>query len=458
MQPHPIQHPETPATAVRRSLTLAAALIATLGLQSCGAGLIVGALAGSNNGGGSTTTPPILPQPPSLVVSLDEGPLFGLNDDVVVREVRLTDAELPSSVRLDLRTIETNVRQEQEIFSINNSPGTDPEILFFLRTAAILAAVPDPTVADVPSTLELIDTSTGEIVASTPFLLRRQPTAELIPSDPTRGITIAPSGANVRIRVRNLVDTTNITARVAVANPDPQRVTIVNDINNVTIETDPNDPDAVIASFPMPQQVSTVQAFAEVIGTRSGRSTPVSRIYVPPQLGGIVGRRSDTDGGGRAIVTGQGLVPFDAVTLELDFLRTEVLIRKDGLETTLRAGSIRLPPVSSANNLVFVPPSSPDGSPGPAEVQVVVTFPPNIRVPSNTAELFAYGASTPSFEPRGLALPTEHPRRGPLARSDRLRRRCVRPASRRERSGADRPPGRAPQRNAHPARRVDSGR
>ena len=394
---------------------LAAGCSLLLLTAGCGAGLIAGALA-TSGGDDNGNTPIAAPVGPSLVLAETDGPLFhGIPPALLLRSARLTNAGLGNDpeLRLELRMAQDErASQQQVILGSNPTPGSDDVSLTFrFATDELLAVIAErdpprnlPSTEDVPAILELWDDaeSPTKLVASTPFLLRRQPTAELVANDP-RGISVVRSRELATVRVSNMVDTENVTVRVAVQIPDPANPNDLLAASNVSVVQDPNDPAAKLVTFAMPRYDFSAHAAVEVSGARSGQSIPVLGIYYRPRLASLVNRRSNTDGGGIVTATGQGLTTFDLVTKQFELSRSEVVIQKGMQEVVLTEGSFREP--SNPSNLVFVPPPSPDGTPGRALVEVAVTLQPdNVRVSSGSFEIFAYGASNPAFEPRGLGL------------------------------------------------------
>ncbi|MBK8978344.1 MAG: VCBS repeat-containing protein [Planctomycetes bacterium] len=379
-----------------------------LGLAGCGAGVITGGVLSTRGGGGA-------PVEESITLSDPSGPLLMDGEQLYVRRAVLRGPRLRSDLefelRLEWRTGGAFAQDVQNLF-FSEPTATETTLTFTLVTSAIAAAAGDPTAADVDA--ELIVIGRSDVLAPTemyrtPFRLLRQPTLELVPSDPGRGISVVPvSGGDIVLRVSALPtqDARDVTVEVGSNDPDPApgRGTSVLIRRATNLRTQPGaNPGEVELTCTVPPSTYPTEAFVRVLHTLAGRSTVVGGVIYEPELVAVIARRGSVAGGDLVSLSGRGLVPLDFSTSPptLAFSRVQVTFEKGVRSQLLQPDAIRTS-LSSLNNIVLATPPSPDGLPGAARVRLQVGLGFGIQIARD--DLFAYAADAPDFGPRGVTL------------------------------------------------------
>lgn len=163
--------------------------------------------------------------------------------------------------------------------------------------------------------------------------------------------------------------------------------------------------------FIMPRTDDPTQAQFTVDSFPSGRSSLVSRVFCRPVLFGTSPSTGSTDGGTEVALFGHALIPSDKQTGEMQFEKIKLRARKGGRISEIPLEKIRRD-LSKQNQLVFSMPASPDGTPGPVSLELLVTVGANPPPHQSATEdltvtkmsAFIYGATYPNFGPRGVGL------------------------------------------------------
>lgn len=383
----------------RRS-PLAAGLLASVLLlaASCGAGLI-GGLSSSNDGGGGGGAPaPGLSVPAALVLPLR--PDAGTTHTVVVTNARL---ESNAGLRVLLSAAGRTVEQR---FPSATVQGAGTAITYTLDTEAIVAAVGDPTAADVPAELA-IWIGDRPLAPPAPLVLVRQPSATLQLPPGQDEQFLSPLGQRVRLRVEGLRSIDPSLVTVLVVTPDPnsgngaplQRVASQVEITAIA-------GGALLVSAVVPGSTIPCPAQLLVRDATAGTSPPVLDVYYRPEITLALPGQGPTTGGSLLNLIGTALVPrafaggsgpaafdFDAVTLSF---------QKGGRVVELPAADFRTEQ-SGGDRLVFTMPPSPDGRPG--QVDIVLTVDLGTAEAQVTAsQVFLFANPDPFFGPRGAVL------------------------------------------------------
>lgn len=389
-----------PAMATVRSiLGKACAAAFVLSLAACGAGLI-GGIASSTGGGGSESTTPELSLAPLL-------PLVPAPN--TIRTVVVANAQIAVLARLRVRLDAAGTGVDQTT-PIASGQGGSTLISFALDTAPIVAALGDPTAADVAGTLSVF-VDDRPIAPPVPVLLARQPRAELdlVPGQTER--FMAPFGERVRLRVTGLrSDVSGLQVFVRTvdetvpADPVHGRPTVTRLCTDLRPE--PTTGNVPIVSAVVPGNAVPVQARLFVRDGLAGESTVVTNAYYRPDIAVALPSQGPTTGGSLVTLIGTALVPPDLAVASgpapLAFGDVEISFRKGERVSMLPIEDFRIAE-SGSDRLVFVMPASPDGRPG--QVDIVL----RARLGSVTAEVtasqvFLFANPKPFFGPRGVVL------------------------------------------------------
>ena len=365
---------------------------------SCGAGL-VGGLASSNDGGGGGGAPaPGLSVPAALVLPLRPDP--GTTHTLVVTNARL---ETNAGLRVLLSAAGRTVEQRSPSAAVQ---GAGSVITYTLDTAAIVAAVGDPTAADVPAELA-IWIGDRPLAPPAPLVLVRQPSATLQLPPGEDELFVSPLGQRVELRVEGLRSADPSLVTVLVVTPDPasgggavlQRVA-----SQVTITALPDGAQLVGAvlpgnSIPCPVQLLVRDAIA-------GTSPPVLDAYYRPEITLALPGQGPTTGGSLLTLIGTALVPRDlgggSGPAPFDFGAVTLSFQKGGRVVELPDADFRTEQ-SGGDRLVFTMPPSPDGRPG--QVDIVLTVDLGVAQAQVTAsQVFLFANPDPFFGPRGAVL------------------------------------------------------
>jgi hypothetical protein len=380
-------------------------LLATL-TAGCGAGVIGAALLGSRD---RDDPPP----PASITLSQPFGPLSIDVDEFYVRRAVLRNVSIAADADLEVAIVAVvgglEVEDPQSLLLVERAVG-EVSVGFALRTDAIVAAVGDPTAADLAAEVRVAARSEGRVqLFRAVFQLFRKPTLDLVPNDPQLGASlVSVFGDELELSVAGLPtdDARDLTVEIVTGDPNPpggEPAALLRRATNVRAEPDAQDPERTSVRCTVPSSTFPTQAFVRVAHAQAGRSTVVAQVYYRPELTAVVSRRGGADGGDLVSLTGQGLVPFDFGTVppRPAFTALQLFFDKGGREAAIGAADLR-PTLSSPNSIVFVTPPSPDGRSGPVTVRLRVVLP--VAVDVERDGLFAYGAREADLGPRGFSL------------------------------------------------------
>lgn len=383
------------------------ALGALLSLWSCGAGLITGAAA---SGGGSSSGEARAPE-------LSLNPLIPLVPAAnTTRTVVVTNALIAASARLRVR-IELGaggaggVGADQRL-PVASGQGGSTLITFTLDTEAIVAAVADPTVADLQGTLTVF-VDDRPIAPPAPIVLARQPRAELVLDAGQTERFLSPLGERVHLRIAGLRATdaselslfvTTVDPGVAPA-PGQPRPTVTRLCTDLRIEPPLSgalpEVSAIVPgnSFPVPMQLFAIDATA-------GQSTRIENAFYRPDIALALPSQGPTTGGSLVTLIGTALVPPDLTSstgpAPLAFGDIQLSLAKGGRITVLAPDDLRVAE-SGADRLVFTMPASPDGRPGQVDIVLRVKF-GGVEAPITASQVFLFANPKPFFGPRGAVL------------------------------------------------------
>ncbi|MFN9333273.1 MAG: hypothetical protein ACK6D1_11840, partial [Planctomycetota bacterium] len=127
------------------TLAWGAASVVLAATSGCGAGLVAGAASSNSGGGGGSSSPPSL----SIGGVLPLVPAPGVRRTVVVANAGLGG----SAVVVQLRAAGV-VAEQADATAVTQGAAT--QVAFTLTTAAIAAAVADPSAADLPADLRVL--------------------------------------------------------------------------------------------------------------------------------------------------------------------------------------------------------------------------------------------------------------------------------------------------------------
>lgn len=379
-------------------------------LAACGAGLVADAIA--NRGGGGESRPPEL----SVSSVFPLVPAEGAARTVVVTNTQIAAG---APVRVEIEAAGVTVSQPAPRVT---GQGNSSSVVFTLDTAAIAAAVGDPTAADVAGTLRVL-VAGRPAAPALPITLVRQPAAVLALEGGGTELLVAPSGEVVRLRVTGLRSTNPADVQMLVTVRDPtQPVTaagaamVTRQCTGLRLEAAP-EPGVTMVSALLPGIAFPEQARLFVRDAVAGQSTVVTNAYYRPAILQALPRQGPTTGGDLVTLIGQALVPYDFAVAEgalpqLAFDDVELEFRK------AETGARRVPPLprvtplpredfrprdSDRDRLVFVMPSSPDGRPGLVEVVLRVRL-DGQPVEVAADDVFLFANANPFFGPRGALL------------------------------------------------------
>ncbi len=369
-------------------------------LGGCGAGLITGIAASDGGGGSGEVTAPELSVAPVLPLV----PPAGESRSVVV-----TNAQLAGAARLEVRLEALSVVVPQREPSAS-AQGSSTLITFVLDTAPIVAAVGDPTQADVPGALS-VWVDGRQVAAPVPVELARQPRESLVlpPGESQR--LLSPLGERVAIRVDGLRSTTPGELQVLVTTPDPDVVAIGGEPATITrlateIAFEPPNGSAPVVSAFVPGSTFPVGAEIVVRDFVAGQSTTVDNAYYRPDVVLALPSQGPTTGGTLVTLIGTALVPHDftagTAPAPFDFDAVRLSFSKGGRVTNLAPVDFRVGE-SDSDRLVFTMPPSPDGRPD--QVDIVLRVDLGAATATVTASrVFLFANPDPFFGPRGAVL------------------------------------------------------
>lgn len=375
-------------------LALSLAGLAMLG--GCGAGLITG-VAASSGGGSRGDAPPLL----SISTNLPLHPAAGTRRTVVV-----ANAQIPASAPLRVTITAAQQTVEQPNASVTGQGGST-EISFELATAAIRAAVADPTAGDVVGQLHVL-VGAEEVAPPAPILLLRQPRAYLPGAAP---LFLSPLGQVVTVNVDGLVSSDPNALQMLVTTRDPDGVavggappTVTRLCTGLELSTLGGAPAvrAVVPGNTFPTHASLV-----VRDAVAGESTSVENVYYRPDISLALPSQGPTTGGDLVHLNGTALVPVDftstATPKPLAFGAVHLSFAKDGRVTDLPLEEFRAAE-SNAFQLVFTMPASPDGRPGQVDIVLRVDLEGGVTAEVTATQKFLFANPQPFFGPRGIVL------------------------------------------------------
>lgn len=383
-----------------RRCPLAAGLLAAVLFlaASCGAGLI-GGLASSNDGGGGGGAPaPGLSVPAALVLPLRPDP--GTTHTLVVTNARL---ESNAGLRVLLSAAGRTVEQRSPSATVQ---GAGTAISYTLDTDAIVAAVGDPTAADVPAELA-IWIGDRPLAPPAPLVLVRQPRATLQLPPGEDELFLSPLGQRVRLRVEGLRSIDPALVTVLVVTPDPntgngaplQRV--AGQVEITAVAGGALVVSAVVpgSSIPCPAQLLVRDAVA-------GTAPPVLDVYYRPEITLALPGQGPTTGGSLLTLIGTALVPRTFAggigPAPFDFGAVQLSFQKGGRVVELPAADFRTEQ-SGGDRLVFTMPTSPDGRPGQVDIVLTVDL-GTAQAQVTASQVFLFANPDPFFGPRGAVL------------------------------------------------------
>ncbi|MEM7202732.1 MAG: FG-GAP-like repeat-containing protein [Planctomycetota bacterium] len=389
-----------------RGVALGIVLVVAPLVTGCGAGLVTGVVAGTGGRGSGPTSPP------TLAVSAATAPLVPAPSTSLRRVLFLTNQQVRpgADVRVELRALGQVVDQPQ--VSVTTT-ANGAEISFVEEHDAILAQIPAVrrTVADVMATLALyVD---GELVGDVlPFQLIRQRGASLAAFGATTTEVSVLGTETFRVRVDgrgagDLLAGAEVVVDVPGVGPRTASGLMVTPV--------PDSEDFYVTGTP-PRNEFPTRISLSVRDTMAGESTLVTSLFYQPEVQAVSPRYGSTDGGTRVLLVGGGLAPLQNPPDEssIDFDRVEIVFRKGGRDVSVASSALLLTGAqtgiqgSSLSQLEFTTPKSPDGRPGPADVEVVVELDGEVKVRHTRRNAFVYQRLSAGFGPRG-ALLTEAP-------------------------------------------------
>jgi len=380
-----------------RCVALVAVVVAGAG---CGAGLITGAAASSGGGSGSGASAPSLSLEPVF-------PLVPADGDE--RSVLVTNASIVAGAPLRVQIAAAGVVVDQ-FEPVASGQGGSTLVAFVLTTAPILAALADPTAADVAAELRVL-VDGREVAPPAPLTLARQPevVVELPPG--MNQLFMSPGGERVRFRVAGLRADVASEVQVFVVTPDPsapgvggEPAIVVRPCADVRLEP-PTGADTEVSAL-APANVFATRATFFLIDAIAGRSTDVSNTFYRPDIAVALPGQGSNSGGSVVTLIGTALAPYDFTTgttpAPLDFDAVQLSFQKGGRVSTLPREDLRIAE-SSTSRLVFTIPPSPDGRPGQVDIVLRVELDGAIAE-FVASQVFLFANPRPFFGPRGCVL------------------------------------------------------
>ncbi|MFO1050750.1 MAG: VCBS repeat-containing protein [Planctomycetota bacterium] len=397
--------------AVVRRLQLLAPVVLLL-IAGCGAGAISAAVFGSkrNNGGATQVT---------LTVSPGSGPIAVTSGTLLLRTAVLRGRRIPTGADPELRLSWNDggtVVEDVQLLGRIDTTAEEVSIDFALTTTNIAARAGDPRARDLDVeilALGRFQNGSSELLARSPYRLLRQPALALVPNRPDLGATLVPvSGGDIEMTVDDLPtdDARDLTVEVVTLDPNPP---VGSDPRNPPVIRSQatnlrTAPDATIANrtrllCTAPPATVANAAFVLVRHSLGGLTNAIGDVYYQAELTAVVARRASTRGGDLLTLTGRALVPLDfsAFPPRPDIGRIQLFVSRGDRSVAVPPSDLR-PALSTVNSIVFVAPPSPDGRPGPAQVQLVSQF--LIPITTTADGLLAYGSASADLGPRGIGL------------------------------------------------------
>ncbi|MBL8747968.1 MAG: VCBS repeat-containing protein [Planctomycetes bacterium] len=386
----------------RRWLLGIAFVCALASLPGCGAGLIGGIASNSGGGGSGEVRVPELSLDPLL-------PLVPASN--TTRTVVVANAQIAAAAQLRVR-IDAAGSGWDQLAPVASGQGGSTLIAFTLDTAPLVAAIGDPTAADVDGRLTVFVDGRA-IAAPAPIVLVRQPRAQLEFTAPPTQQFLSPLGERVRIRVTGLRSSDPANVQVLVSTADPTRAgigggprpRITRPCTDVRFEPQPAGAAPVVSAV-VPGAALPGQATLFVRDAVAGESTTIENAFYRPDIAVALPSQGPSTGGSLVTLIGTALVPPDlaspADVAPLAFDRLEIVFRKGQRETQLPAEDFRRAE-SGADRLVFTMPASPDGRPGQVDIVLRVTL-GAVTAEFVASRVFLFANPKPFFGPRGAVL------------------------------------------------------
>jgi hypothetical protein len=376
------------------ALAWCAASAVVLATAGCGAGLVVGAASANSGGNAAAGAAPALSVPAVLPLA----PAPGDRRTVVVANADFGGA----SVVVQLRAGDVVVDQPEATAS---AQGGATQVAFTLATAAILAAVGDPTAADVPASLRVL-VGGREIAPPAGLVLARQPAAALVLPPGVTQQFLSPLGDRVRLRVSGLRAVAEADLQVLVATPDPAAAgaTVVRPCTDVRFEAGSGVEPEISALAPGNSFPTRLTLF--VRDAVAGQSTAVVDAYYRPDIAVALPGQGATTGGSLVTLIGTALVPHGPAgangSAPLDFDAVKLRFRKGARSLDLPRADLRVAE-SSVDRLVFTIPPAPDGRPGQVDIILRVQL-DGAFAEIVAGQVFLFANPRPFFGPRGVVL------------------------------------------------------
>lgn len=384
-----------------RPLLRSLCCVPLLALAACGAGLITGVASSTrSNPSGEARTPelsldPVLPLVPAPSTT---------------RTVVVANAQIAASARLRVRIDAAGVGRDQIAPSVSGQGGSTL-IGFTLDTAAIAAAVGDPTAGDVGGVLTVF-VDDRPIAQPAPILLARQPRASLVLPSTDTDRFLSPLGERVQLRVAGLRSGDPSELQLLVTTIDPTRApdpgqaqpTVTRLCTDLRIEPPGSDGVPIVSAI-VPGNPVPVQARLAVRDAVAGQSTTIENAFYRPDIAVALPSQGPTTGGSLVTLIGTALVPLAPSASGLPglaFDAVELSFSKGGRRSVLPLEDFRIAE-SGTDRLVFTMPASPDGRPGQVDVNLRVQI-GNVPVQITASQVFLFANPKPFFGPRGAVL------------------------------------------------------
>ncbi len=373
-------------------------------LAGCGAGIVTGAIFSNDNNGGRT--PQLAPgiEPVQPLLPLHES-LLGNNLRSCL--VRNFEGGINTDVRVELHAFAGPGGAGSPVVAVQRNPlvlsreGGVLLIAYTLSTTTILndavsRGLPVEAV-QYPGSLHVF-IGGQEVAPGAPVTRVGRPGVTLI--GPTPAVLDPDGDTDVKLQVTGLLaQSTDDFDMVVVTQDLVTGALVARSCTNLRFLSTPGEP-VVSVSASVPGNPYMGEAFIGVEDEQAGSSSVLTVDY-RPKIRGIVGSTGPTQGGENVTVFGRALAPIDAGTIPRapQFSNLEVRVVKGGREVLLSPSAINQDD-STLDSVLLTMPASPDGRPGPSEVQFRLRNSPDVR----DSGLFTYGFSETRFGPRGVRL------------------------------------------------------
>jgi hypothetical protein len=392
------------------------AVLLTLPLAACGAGVIGGVFA-SNRGRQA-------PEVRATAITVDVATAAFVDQEPLTRRLFISDfgPGVNAAFRVLLRVAlapdaAPSLPIEQLVLFREPAGPNLTTVEFVMSTAGLLSRVIEggrtTTEGDFPAQLE-VTVDDALIAPPVPFTVLRQPSASLVPSrvGANEEFVSVAGGDRITVRVSGQRSAAaGLSLNVLSANPQggnaiAQAATLVN------VQSIPDSEDVLVSGV-VPAGTFPTEVFAIVRDRLSGSSLATGRIFYRPAGSEVSPRIVNTDGTVRVSLFGSGLVPLrfpanqrDPVG-EIDYDQLAVFVERGGRRVPVPPAQIqRVPP--SLTRLNFEVPASPDGRTGPANLVLQAwLLNRSVLAESRMVGAIVYGDSAPIFGARGAPLANE---------------------------------------------------